>query len=184
MDVLALIVSVTSVALAGLGTWLANKRATEALEEARRAAASALWSDLQDAVQRFIGFDPTMEPIGERLADLRIAGIALVDEMPSWAGLDKWLEAERALGAVLGGQVMEQAQPGDSVELRLANLHPYQRWAQVLSSNLRHFRANGYDADAANKLQQSAEQQAKAVYNEHGWALPSTSITGDKPIEP
>ena len=184
MDVLALIVSVTSVALAGLGTWLAHKRATEALEEARKAVASALWSDLQDAVQRFIGFDPTMEPIGERLANLRIAGIALIDEMPSWAGLDKWLEAERALGAVLGRQVMMQAKPGDSIEQRLANLDPYQRWAQVLSSNLRHFRANGYDADAADKLQQSAEQQAKAVYNKYGWERPPTSIPDVKPIKP
>jgi len=82
MDVLALIVSVISVVLAALGTWLANKRASEAMAESRKAAASALWSGIQDAVQRFIGFDPSMEPVGERLAKFRIAGIALVDELP------------------------------------------------------------------------------------------------------
>jgi hypothetical protein len=55
-----------------------------------------------------IGFDPASEPIGDRLANLRIAMIALVDEMHDWAGLDKWQEAERTLGALLGRQVMER----------------------------------------------------------------------------
>lgn len=42
--------------------------------------------------------------------------IALADEYTDWGGLDKWLEAERALGATLGRQVKDAAKPGYSVE--------------------------------------------------------------------
>ncbi|MGN6250820.1 MAG: hypothetical protein ACTHNS_03280 [Marmoricola sp.] len=92
----AVILSGLSLVVALAGTALANKRSNEALAESRKAAASALWSGVQQAVQRFIGFDPTMEPIGDRLTNFRIATIALVDELEGWAGLDTWLEAERA----------------------------------------------------------------------------------------
>lgn len=123
-----------------------------------------------------------MEPIGDRLAAFRIATIALVDELNDWAGLDTWLEAERALGAILGRQVMEAAQPGDTVDERLVNLGPYQRWAQVLSQNLRRFRMVGFDAEAVAK-QEAAEDQIKAIHARHGWELPPTTIPGVSPIE-
>lgn len=118
MELAAVILSGLSLIVAIVGTALANKRSSEALDESRKAAASALWSGVQQAVQRFIGFDPTMEPVGYRLANFRIATIALVDELDGWAGLDTWLEAERALGAILGRQVMEAARPGDTVDER------------------------------------------------------------------
>jgi hypothetical protein len=181
MELAAVILSCLSLVVAVGGTALANKRSSEALDESRKAAASALWSGVQQAVQRFIGFDPTTEPIGDRLANFRIATIALVDELDGWAGLDKWLEAERALGAVLGRQTMEAARPGDTVSERLANLDPYQRWAQVLSQNLRRFRMVGFDAVA--KLQASAEGQIIAISTKHGWELPPTTIPGVSPIE-
>jgi hypothetical protein len=184
VELAALILSGVSLIVAIAGTALANKRSNEALEESRKAAASALWSGVQQAVQRFIGFDPTVEPIGDRLANFRIATIALVDELDGWAGLDTWLEAERALGAVLGRQVMEAAQPGDTVDERLANLGPYQRWAQVLSQNLRRFRAVGFDAAVVAKLQASAEGQIRAISAKHGWELPPTTISGASPIGP
>jgi len=93
MDIAAVVISLISLIVATLGTALANKRAKEAIAESRKAAASALWASVQEAIQRMIGFDPASEHIGERLANLRIAMIALVDEMHDWAGLDKWLEA-------------------------------------------------------------------------------------------
>lgn len=184
VELAAIILSGLSLVVAVVGTGLANKRSNEALNESRKAAASALWSGVQQAVQRFIGFDPTMEPIGDRLADFRIATIALVDELDDWSGLDTWLEAERALGAVLGRQVMEAAQPSDTVDERLANLAPYQRWAQVLSQNLRRFRMVGFDAGTVAKLQASAEGQIKSISKKHGWELPPTTIPGVRPIEP
>lgn len=183
MEFAAIILSGLSLVVAIVGTALSNKRSSQALRASRKAAASALWSGLQQAVQRFVGFDPTVEPVGDRLANFRIAAIALVDEFDDWAGLDKWLEAERALGAVLGRQVMQAAKPGDSVDQRLANLDPYQRWAQVLSINLRRFRAVGFDPVAATELQANAEAQIKAISEMHGWELPSTSIPGVTPIE-
>ena len=66
MDIVAVVISLISLAVAGLGTALANKRAKEAIAESRKAAASALWSGVQEAIQRMIGFDPASEPIGER----------------------------------------------------------------------------------------------------------------------
>jgi hypothetical protein len=183
MDVIAIVVSVLSLAVAGVGTTLANRRANEAIAESRKASASALWSGVQEAVQRVVGFDPASEPVGERLANLRIAMIALVDELPDWAGLDAWLESERALGAVLARQVMERARPGDSVDERLLALDPYQRWAQVLGGNLRRFRAVGYDAVAAAKLRHHAEDQLKEISQANGWPLPPTTIPGLKALD-
>lgn len=183
MELSAVILSGLSLVIAVVGTTLANKRSKEALDESRKAAASALWSNAQQAVQRFIGFDPSVEPIGDRLANFRIASIALVDELDDWAGLDTWLEAERALGAILGREVMESARPGASVDERLANLEPYQRWAQVLGQNLRHFRKVGFNPAAAALLQTAAERQIKTISAKHGWEPPPTELPGVRPID-
>lgn len=186
MEIVAVILSGLSLVVAIVGTALSNRRSSEALRESRKAAASALWSGVQDAVQRFIGFDPAREPVGERLANLRIAGIALVDELDDWAGLDTWLEAERALGAALALDVMENAKPDDSTDRRLAVLESYQLWAQALSINLRQFRASGYDADVAARLRKTAEQHQRSLYEKHGWELPPSvpSTSKLKPLSP
>jgi len=172
MEVTALIVSLLSLGVALGGTYLSNKRAKEALGESRRAAADARWSALQEAVQRLIGFDPTAEPIGERLANLRIAMIALVDELDGAAGFDAWLEAERVLGVTIGRQVMEAAKPGDTIERRLENLDPLMSWAQALSGNLRRFRSVGLDVEALSKLHAHADDLVKTLHARHGWDLP------------
>ena len=183
MDAIAVVLSGLSLLVAVVGTSLSNKRSSEALSESRKASAAAIWSGAQEAVQRLIGFDPNAEPLGDRLANLRIAMIALVDELDDWAGLDEWLEAERALGAVLGRQVMERAKPGDTVDERLKVLDPYQAWAQVLGGNLRRFRSQGYDADAAAKLRDHARELASQVYKTNGWALPPTTNLGFKALD-
>lgn len=174
MEVMALVLSGLSLLVAGVGTVLSNRRSSEALEESRKAAATALWSAVQEAIQRLIGFDPTAEPIGDRLANLRISMIALVDELDGWTGLDAWLEAERVLGATLGRQVMDAAKPGDSIDQRLANLDPLMRWAKVLSDNLRLFRSKGYDAEVVAKLRANAQGLVKSIHEKHGWELPPT----------
>lgn len=76
------------------------------------------------AEQRLIRFDPSAAPIGERLENLRIATIELVDGMPAWSGLDVWLEAERTLGATYSRQAMTVSRPDDSVEQRINGLAP------------------------------------------------------------
>ncbi|MCR2792778.1 hypothetical protein NQ156_06840 [Microbacterium sp. zg.Y625] len=175
MDIAALIISGLAAVIAGLGTLLSNKRSKEALQQSRKAVTTSLWSAAQEAVQRLIGFDPTMEPVGERLANLRIATIDLADEYTDWDGLDVWLEAERVLGATLGRQVMDAAEPGDTVEQRLERLDPLMTWALALSQNLRLFRAKGYDGPALLKLRAHAEELVKDIHERHGWQLPPTS---------
>src|SRR5665647_2898743 len=70
MEVIALVVSALSLAVALVGTVLSNRRSSEALAESRKAATVALWSGAQEAVQRLIGSDPASEPVGERLKAL------------------------------------------------------------------------------------------------------------------
>jgi hypothetical protein len=130
------------------------------------------WLQIQKAVQRFVGFDPLREPVGERLSDLRTSMIALVDDLGEWAGLGEWLEAERSLGAALGRQVMEQAQPEDSIDRRLEILVPYQLWAQALSSNLRLFRNRGYDPRALSELRENADRLREQIYESNEWPPP------------
>jgi hypothetical protein len=174
MDAVALVISVFSLAVSGVGTVLTNRRTNEAIAESRKATAAALWSAAQEAVQRLIGFDPAAEPIGDRLANLRIA----------MAGLDTWLEAERSLGGVvIGRQVIENAAPTDTVEQRLATLDPLMVWAHVLSSNLRRFRSSAFDAETAVKLRVNAEAHVKAIYEERGWEQPATTMPGIQTLD-
>jgi hypothetical protein len=185
MGIVAIILSGLSLVVTVVGTALSNRRSSEALKESRKAADSALWSGMQEAVQRLIGFDPASEPIGERLANLRIAGIALIDGLDGWEGFDTWLEVERARGAALGREVMDRAKFDDSVERRLEILEHYHLWAQVLSSNLRMFRTTGYDAKVAAQLRDIAEQHHRSLYEKHGWGPPPSLATSKiKPLSP
>jgi hypothetical protein len=174
-------ISAGALLVAVVGTGLANRRATQAAKHSKGAEEIALWSGIQEAVHLLLGFDFTSEPLGDRLANLRIAMISLVDGL-DWDGLDGWLEAERALGAAWGRQVLEASQPGDTVEMRLEILEPYMLWAQLLSSNLRYFRKVGHDADAIGKLQEAAETQSAKIYKDHGWTPPPTSMPGVQPL--
>ena len=85
-------------------------------------------------MQRLIGFDPSREPVGDRLANLRIAGIALADL--GWEGLDPWLKAERALGSAYAQEAMNDSSPNDAPDRRLDVTQPYWTWADVLGHNL------------------------------------------------
>jgi hypothetical protein len=182
MDV-ALVVSGVSLVVSVAGTWLANKRASEAIAESKKAATVALWSGAQEAVQRLIGFDPASEPIGDRLANLRIAIIALVDELEGWDGFDQWLEAERTLGACLGQQVIARAKPDDSTDQRLKVLDPYHRWAQLLGHNLRRFRSQGYNGSTVTELREHVVDQTKQVCEANGWSMPETTIPGLRELQ-
>lgn len=88
MDVLALVIAALSLLVSGVSTYQANKRANEALAESSKAAENPHWFAVQEAVQRLIGFDPTAEPVGERLANLRSTSIALVGQRDSWVCID------------------------------------------------------------------------------------------------
>lgn len=183
MDIAALAISALAAVIAVVGTYLANKRSKEALWESRKATVNALWSDVQEAVQRLVGFDPSAEPVGERVANLRIAGIALADELTDWEGFDEWLEAERVLGAALGRQVMEVAQTSDTVERRLQNLHPLMSWAHALSQNLRLFRRTGYDKKVISELTANATDVTRTIHERYGWELPPTANPRLRPLD-
>lgn len=183
MDILALVISALSLTVAGVGTYQANKRAKEAVTVSHKAAADARWFAIQEAVQRLIGFDPTAEPVGERLTNLRITGIALVDHLDGWDGLDTWLDAERTLGATYARQVMAAAKPNDGVEQNVDNLMPLMTWAHVLSQNLRRFRSVGHDRKTLSILQANAEDLIKDMHARYGWDLPPSSNPRLQPLD-
>lgn len=183
MDLAALIVSIIAALIAGVGTVLANRRSKEALRESRKAVTAALWSALQDAIQRLVAFDPTQEPVGERLANLRIAAIALADEHTDWEGLDTWLEAERVMGASIAREVMEVAKPTDSADQRVKNLELMITWTQAFSQNVRFLRIKGYDKDALAKLGARARELTKEIHERNGWELPPESNPRLQPLD-
>lgn len=182
MEIAGFVLAVVSLLVALAGTYLSNKRSGEALEASQKAVTSAAWSSLQEAVQRLIGFDPAAEPVGERLANLRIAMLALVDELDTWESLDTWLEAERHLGAALGRQVMTVAQQGDSVDQRLQKLDPLITWAHALSQNLRLLRSKGHNPKAVRELQANAERLFREVHEKHGWEIPPRENPRIRPL--
>ncbi|KIQ02453.1 hypothetical protein [Curtobacterium flaccumfaciens] len=183
MDVVALVISVLSLLVTLIGTYLTNKRSKDALAASERAASDARWSAVQEAVQRLIGFDPSAEPIQDRLANLRIAMIVLVDDLPTWAELGPWLEVERVLGATHGQVVMENFTPTDNVEQRVRNLEPLMTWAHALSQNLRLFRSTGYDAEVMRNLSTNSEALIRQLHEQYGWELPPTANPRIRPVD-
>lgn len=183
MDLAAIIISGLALIVALGGTFLSNKRSKEALAETRRAVLDARWSALQEAIQRLIGFDPTAEPIGDRLTNLRIAMLELVDHLEAKLPVDAWLEAERVLGATMGRQAMEAGRPGDSIEARVQNLDSMMSWAHALSSNLRRFRSVGFDAGTLQSLQDNAEKLVQDIHARQGWDLPPRENPRIQPME-
>lgn len=182
MEIAALVISGLSLLIAGLGTYQANNRANEALAASRNAAVDARWFAVQEAVQRLIGFDPTAEPVGERLQNLRVTMIALVDQLDGWDGIDSWLNAERTLGATIGRQVMEVSEQSATVEQRVRNLEPLMSWAHALSNNLRRFRSTGHDAAVFAELQANAEGLVRSIHECHGWELPPSADPRVRPL--
>jgi hypothetical protein len=182
VEIAALVISGLSLLIAGLGTYQANNRASEALAASRNAAVDARWFAVQEAVQRLIGFDPTAEPVGERLQNLRITMIALVDQLEGWDGIDSWLNAERTLGATIGRQVMEVSEQRATVEQRVRNLEPLMSWAHALSNNLRRFRSTGHDAAVLAELQANAEGLVRSIHKRHGWELPPSANSQVRPL--
>lgn len=183
MEIAALAISGLSLLVAGLGTYQANKRANEALAASRNSAVDARWFAVQEAVQRLIGFDPTAEPVGERLQNLRITMIELVDQLEGWDGIDSWLEAERTLGATMSRQVMEVSEQRETVEQRVKNLEPLMSWAHALSNNLRRFRSTGHDAAVLAELRANAEAIVGSVHERHGWELPPSTNPRVRPLD-
>lgn len=183
MDLAALIISGLALLVALGGTYLSNKRSKEALDESRRAVLDSHWSELQEAVQRLIGFDPIAEPIQDRLTNLRIAMLSLVDHLDTDLAVDTWLDAERVLGATIGRQVMETSRPNDSIDKRVESLDPLMSWAHALSSNLRRFRSVGFDAGTLRSLQDNAEKLLQDIHERHGWQLPPRENLRIQPLD-
>jgi len=178
VDVLAIVMSGLALLISGGGTYLADRRARasgrlaqRALDDGREASTRALWSDAIEAVHRVL-IDPTAEPIGDRLQTLRIRLTFLVDGLPDWTALDRWLAAEHHLGVTLGREVMEKARPGASIDEQLSLLRLHQDWGMAFAQNLRHARNIGYSPDDLDELRAHAWAVIKGVYRRNGWEEP------------
>jgi len=121
MDVIALVISGLALAVSGLGMVLSDMRARAsgriaqgALDEARNAATRGLWADAVEATHRIL-FDPASEPVGEKMATLRVRFTALIDGLPTWDCLDRWLAAEHVLGSVLARELLAKADSMDDI---------------------------------------------------------------------
>jgi len=108
--------------------------------------------------------------------------IALVDDLPEWTEFDRWLEAERILGATYGRVVMETQDATDDIEQQVRNLEPLMTWAQALSSNLRHLRSNGHDSAALRALAANDSALIRQLHEKYGWEQPPTSNPRIRPL--
>jgi len=169
---LALLVSIVGTIQANRRALASERLAVEARDEARAARTDALWSALVESIHGVVSLDPTTERVKDQWQRLRVTAVALVDGLPDWDGLDRWLSAEHALGAAIGRQVMEQSKPDDTADQRIAILKPSIDWAMALMNNVRLFRAQGHDAAAMQSLTDNAHDVARRLYARNGWDLP------------
>ena len=193
--VLTLVFAALSVLVAGIGAWLSNQRARaaenaagEALQDARlarrQALELALWTNLLEAVNRFMNFDPAREPVETRLDDLRIRMMVLIDHFDAWDGFDTWLAEEHALGTAYGRQSMQLHQKGESVDAAVARNIPYSDWAAGLITNLRWIRRNGYKPKTVNYLYGEARQRRETLYRTRKWGPMPMKVPGLMALDP
>ena len=185
MEGWALSVSVFALLVALAGTVLSNKRAKEsrtiareALEDSRQMRTDAVWSAAVEAVNRVYGVNPLRQDVQLPFQNLRVAWIALVDGLPNWSGLDGWLAAEHSHGAAIAREILVRAtaKPPTSEDEHMVLLQPHLDWGIALSGNLRHLRANGYDAEALLTLRDNARKNLEAIYERNRWDLPENSL--------
>lgn len=123
--------------------------------------------------------DPTTEPIGDKLQTFRVRLIALIDGLPEWSGLDRWLTTEHLLGVAISREVMEKARPEFGVEEHLNLLAPHRDWGMALAQNLRQLRNIGYcPADIAS-LRAHALDALTGVYRRNQWGAPPLELAQD-----
>lgn len=182
VSIASVVIALASLAVAGIGTVLSNRRSKEslrisqaALEDSRKVQSEALWWRAVEAVLNLIGLDPSRQSVSEPMLELRVAWTALADGLPEWAGLEKWLAIEHMRGAWLAREALElkqSAKSGGDVDQHFARLKPFIDWGTELSMQLRRFRDSGYDRRRVEDLLTSARVDLLAINKRNGWELP------------
>lgn len=155
-----------------------NRIAREALDEARSSKADALWSAVIRSVNHRMTFNMTAEDAGPMLRDARADLMALVDALPEWEALGEWAAHEQALGAFAAHADLEDM---TSDPQRLPEHSA--RWGGAFVTNLRRFRATGYDEQMMRRLTLNAQEQIGKVCEARGWELPPEAMPGVEPLD-
>lgn len=177
-SIISISIATFALIVSGTGAFLSNRRAKaserlaiEALNDARAARTDALWSNYLESVHEVMALDPT-QPVGDAWKRLRITATALVDGLPAWDGLDRWLAAEHALGVTFSRQALTRLQPGADADARVAAMKQSIDWAMILLGNARLLRDQGPDRETMESLTEHAREVVRKIHERHGWELP------------
>lgn len=175
----SLVVALGSVAATVVGIVLVNRRARvaerislEARDETRALRVDSLWSAHIESVHAMLTLDPASSPVKAELQRLRVTATELIDGLPDWDGLGRWLGAEHAVCSAHMREAMDHSKPNDTVDERVALLRPGQDWTMAYIINLRRFRSTGKDPEALRSLADHAQAAVSAIYARNGWDDP------------
>lgn len=192
MDVAALVIAGLALLVSVLTAWSshrngakanriatnANSIAADSLAEARSAKVGEVWAAVIESVNERATLNPLAEDVGAPLRRSRSALMALVDALPEWKALGAWLALEHGLGSLASRADMEDMS-GDRERLPERQM----RWGMALVTNLRRFRATGYDEATMKRLTENAREQLTRLCEARGWDVPPEKMDGIEPLD-
>lgn len=168
----------------------ANAISAQAAQDSRDVPKAVAWNDYVVALAAIQTFDPTSEPLGDRLVALRTRSMLLIDLL-DWDGFDKWLAAEQQAIVYL---MHEADVVGQSKRQRLGRDLTTEEVVEIvkemhtrvaaLTTNVRRLRKVGTGELPYDEFAESAWDSARATCKRNGWPVPTGKIEGIEPYEP
>lgn len=185
MDVVALLLAGLSLIVSALAYLNsrnqgkeANRIAQESLDEARSVKISEAWAAAIRSVNERATLNLMAEDAAPVLRDSRTCLMALVDALPGWEALGDWIAHEHVLGAHAAHADLEDMSQDSG---RLPDLS--MRWGGAFTTNLRRFRATGYDEQTMRRLTSNARDQLTRLCEARGWDFPPETMEGVEPLD-